>query len=73
MCVKGEDRAWLQGRAAGLGALSHREAEGKAAEVGVASDHAGPLCSTDISSVILSRNVTSDLSFKNCHDTLVLS
>ena len=37
----------------------------------MASDNAGPVCSTDISSVILSRNVTSDLGFKHCCDTLV--
>lgn len=35
------------------------------------SDNVGPVCSTNVSSVILSRNVTSDLGFKNCRDTFV--
>ena len=34
-------------------------------------DNVGPVCSPNVSSVILSRDVTFDLGFKSCRDTLV--
>lgn len=69
-------KAWGQGTAAGQScrpgvhwATSRQRLKPWKMEVG--PDNVGPVCSPDVSSVILSRNVTFDLDFKNCRDTLV--